>query len=121
MKLILAALDGAGVAVVLTIGSIETAEARHKCGHKGRKCAAVTTSIVKCQKSTVSATATGVGAFGVGTKRAQVNARNYWETLASAKYGSAYGNWWRALGASFDCRRTLAKATCTAIARPCKA
>lgn len=120
MKYLLAAIATAGLALMLSIGTVGPAEAKHKCGHKGRVCKPVTTTQVKCQKLALSVTESATGAFGVGTKRAQAKARSSWEVVAMAKYGAAYGNWYKALGAHFNCKRNLAKATCMAIAKPCK-
>ena len=120
MKTMLAAIAALGLALMLSMGTAGTAEAKHKCGHKGRICKPVTTTKVKCQKAVVTATEWATGAFGVGTKKAQAKARTSWEIAASLKYGAAYGHWGNALGAHFACKHNLAKATCTAIAKPCK-
>lgn len=119
MKSLFAVAAAAGVALALTMGSAGPVEAKHKCGHK-RICKPLTTTKVRCQKTSLSATATGTGAFGLGTRRAQAKARAAWEDAAAARYGTIYADWSNALGAHFDCKRNLSKATCTAIAKPCR-
>ena len=120
MKYMLATFAAIGLALMLSIGSVGPAEAKHKCGHKGRVCKPLTTTQVKCQKHAISVVEWATGAFGVGTKRAQAKARVSWQTAATIKYGVAYGNWYNALGAHFNCKRNIGKATCMAIAKPCK-
>ncbi len=121
MKYMLAAFAAIGLALMLSLGSVGPAEAKHKCGHKGRVCKPLTTTQVKCQKHAISVTEFGDGCVwrrhqaGAGEGAGLVGDR------CELKYGAAYGNWYNALGAHFNCKRNIGKATCMAIAKACKA
>jgi hypothetical protein len=64
--------------------------------------------------------ATGQGIFGKGTAEARAAARYDWESKSTAKYGDAYGNFDKARGAHWDCKKgAILKAKCVVTARPC--
>ena len=65
--------------------------------------------------------ATGQGLFGKGTAQAQAAARYDWESKATIAYGDAYGNFDKAKGKSYDCKKgAILKAKCVVVARPCR-
>ena len=102
----------AAAAVVLTAGfaaSSSDANAKPKHSH-GLVC-----------KSPMRGSATGQGILGKGTAQAQAAARYDWEARATRAYGDAFGNFDKARGKSFDCKKgAILKAKCVVIARPCK-
>lgn len=72
-------------------------------------------------KPMLRGSATGQGLFGKGTAEARRLARYNWESRASIAHGDAYGNFDKARGKSFDCKKgAILKAKCVVIARPCK-
>ena len=95
----------AAAAIALTAGMADAKSYRHSHG--------------KCYPA-MEARATGQGLFGKGTEEARNAARYQWESKASKRYGDAYGNFDKARGKSWDCKKgAILKAKCVVIARPC--
>lgn len=64
--------------------------------------------------------ATGQGLFGKGTAQARKDARWDWESKATTAYGDRYGNFDKARGVRWDCKKgAILEARCVVRARPC--
>ena len=100
----------AAAAIALTAGMADADAHRRKAQHShGGKC-----------YPAMEGRATGQGLFGKGTAQARAAARYDWESKASARYGDAYGNFDKASGRSWDCKKgAILKAKCVVVARPC--
>lgn len=72
-------------------------------------------------KAPLRGSATGQGILGKGTAQAQAAARYDWEARSTRAYGDAYGNFDKARGKMWDCKKgAILKAKCVVTARPCK-
>jgi hypothetical protein len=71
-------------------------------------------------KPTIRGYATGQGLFGKGTAQARKDARWDWESRATTAYGDRYGNFDKARGVVWDCKKgAILQAMCVVTARPC--
>lgn len=99
----------AAAAIALTAGMADANAHKAKYRHSHGKC-----------YPAMEARATGQGLFGKGTAEARNAARYEWESKATNRYGDAYGNFDKARGKIWDCKKgAILKAKCVVIARPC--
>lgn len=104
---VIAALAAAGLTSAAAISS-DGAEARRY--HSASRC-----------KGPIRGFATGQGILGKGTKEARKDARWDWESKATNAYGDAYGNFDKARGVRWDCKKgAILQAKCVVTARPCR-
>lgn len=73
-----------------------------------------------CKTNFVVGKGVGHGVLGAGTKKARIRAIAAWQRTVAARYGSSWSRWTKATETDVECDRNLARAVCTATARPCK-
>jgi len=69
-----------------------------------------------CKKAKVSA----LGKWSATMTGARISARLAWKRKARAKYGYAYGTWWRSKDKSYGCWSYKSRERCRVKARPCR-
>ena len=71
-------------------------------------------------RARISAKGEGQGVFGAGTMNAKAAAMAAFETEATKRFGSRFGDSQKAKDIKFDCRSGTLKATCVVTGRPCR-
>ncbi|MGL4396236.1 MAG: hypothetical protein ACRCS9_06840 [Hyphomicrobium sp.] len=102
-----------GLVAVALVGGISAAGARSDRDRRP-------SSWPLCQER-VTATATGQGVFGAGTRNARAAAIANFERQAETRYGSRYAAFGNARAVSWDCKKgAILMAKCVLTARPCR-